>query len=367
MTEKKTPVRRVGVAKAKQEMLEAVSELQAHLEERREQEQKPEEKIAQKAVKQVVSVADGLTGEGITRLAGDLKAEVARTLGLLVERLDQEVAKYEAVKKAIEVKEKELADIYEIQKSASTLTALLELQATRKEEFEAEMTGRKAHLETELAERKESLTREIQTLRTEWDAERQRHQAELKERADEEKRKREREEEEYRYAQTRERQLDRDRYETEKRRLETEQVRLEQEIANRKEQADRELTEREQAVVRQEQELAELRAKVEQFPKELETVVAREVKEALGRAELEAKYRTQLLQKEAEGEKNVLSARIAALEQTAREQAEQIAKLVQQLEKSYLQVQNIAVKAVEGSSHRPVAPAPQNAPETVKA
>jgi seryl-tRNA synthetase len=95
--------------------------------------------------------------------------------------------------------------------------------------------------------------------------------------------------------------------------------------------------------------------------------VTREVKEALARAELEAKYKTQLLQKEAEGEKNVLTARIVGLEQTVREQAEQIAKFNQQLEKSYLQVQNIALKAVEGSSNRPVVSPPQSMPEAVKA
>jgi DNA repair exonuclease SbcCD ATPase subunit len=367
MTEKKAPTRRVSASNTKQEMLEAVSDLQKQLEDRREQEQKPEEKIAQKSLKQVIAVADGLSGEGIARLAGDLKSEVGRTLGLLVERLEQEVGKYDAVKKAIEAKERELAEIYEIQKCASSLTALLDLQATRKEEFEAEMVRRKAEQETELAERKESLTREIQTLRSEWDAEKQRHQAEVKERTIEETKKREREEEEYRYALNRERQLDRDRYEAEKARLEAELARCDQEIRSRKEQADRELAEREQAVARQEQESAELRAKVERFPKELESAVAREVKEALVRAELEAKYKTQLLQKEAEGEKNVLTTRIASLEQSAREQSDQIAKLSQQLEKSYLQVQNIAVKAVEGSSSRPVASVPQSVSEPVKA
>jgi len=367
MTEKKAPARRVGVGKAKQEMLEAVNELQTTLEERREQELKPEEKIVQKTLRQVTAVADALTTDGIVRLVGELKTETGRVLGQVVAQLEQEVAKYDAVKKAIEAREKELAEIYEIQKTASTLTALLELQTTRKEEFEADMADRKANLEMELAERKESLTREIQTLRVEWDAEKQRHQTELKERTAEDVRKREREEEEYRYVLARERQLDRDRYEAEKHRLETEQARLEQEIRSRKELADRELAEREQAVARQEQELAELRAKVERFPKELETAISREVKEALSRAELEAKYKTQLLQKEAEGEKNVFTARIAGLEQTVREQAEQIAKFNQQLEKSYLQVQNIALKAVEGSSNRPVVSPPQIVPEAVKA
>ena len=51
-----------------------------------------------------------------------------------------------------------------------------------------------------------------------------------------------------------------------------------------------------------------------------------------------------------EGEKNVLKTRIAALETTVKEQAEQLAKLSLQVERSYGQIQDIAVKAIQGSA-----------------
>ena len=57
-----------------------------------------------------------------------------------------------------------------------------------------------------------------------------------------------------------------------------------------------------------------------------------------------------MLRREFAGEKNVLSTRITALEQTAKEQSDQIARLLAQAEKAYAQVQDIAVKAIEGSS-----------------
>jgi len=64
----------------------------------------------------------------------------------------------------------------------------------------------------------------------------------------------------------------------------------------------------------------------------------------------EGKFRLDLVQKEFEGERNVLQGRIASLESVLKDQSAQLAKLNEQVEKSYSQVQAIAVKAVEGSA-----------------
>ena len=94
----------------------------------------------------------------------------------------------------------------------------------------------------------------------------------------------------------------------------------------------------------------ELRKKVTAFPKESETAVAKAIKETTDRLNLEAKNREELVKKEFIGERNVLTTRIESLEKSVKEQNEQIAKLSQQLEKAYQQVQEIAVKTIEGSS-----------------
>ena len=52
-----------------------------------------------------------------------------------------------------------------------------------------------------------------------------------------------------------------------------------------------------------------------------------------------------------EGENRVLTTRIESLEKTIKEQATQITKLTQHQEKAYGQVQEIAIKAVEGASN----------------
>jgi hypothetical protein len=68
------------------------------------------------------------------------------------------------------------------------------------------------------------------------------------------------------------------------------------------------------------------------------------------KVQTEAKFRLELVHKEFEGERNVQQARIASLEALVKDQSVQLAKMNEQVENSYSQVQAIAVKAVEGSA-----------------
>ena len=112
----------------------------------------------------------------------------------------------------------------------------------------------------------------------------------------------------------------------------------------------KELAEREKAVAVQEKELTDLRQRAALFPKELESAVDKAVKEVADRLKLEAKNREELLRKEFEGERNVFAARTDALEKMNKDLSDQSAKLSKQLESAYQKVQEIAEKAIEGSS-----------------
>jgi len=338
MVERK-PVKKLTATNTKQEMLDSYNDLLKQFEEKRQAEASPEARVAEKVVTQAVAVANTLTTEGIVRNIGSLKLDVGKVLTSLSDQLEQEAGRYESVKRAIAEKEKELAEIYEIQKAASSLAALIESQNQKKEDFE-----------TEMASRKEILMSEIEEMRIQWQKEKQQRAVEEKEQGAAEAKRRAREKEEFDYALQRERQLTKDAFEKEKAGYEEQSSALQREIALRREQSDRAFTEREQAIALQEQELADLRARVAMFPKELEKSVAAEVKAAVDKQQLEAKYRQELLQKELDGEKNVLMTKISSLEGVVKEQALRISKLNDQIEKSYSQVQDIALKAVEGSA-----------------
>jgi hypothetical protein len=313
-------------------MLEAYNAVLKQLEAQREAELKPEKKIEEKKAKEVIQVAESLSSEGIARETSNLKIETGKMLAQISDRLEEEIGKFKAIQNAIALKEKELQELYEIEKSAVTLAALIESQNQKRQAFESEM-----------ADRKETLNQEIEALRVERDKEKNDYEAEIKERDIAEKKRRDREKEEYEYSFKREQKLAKDRFEDEK-------AKLEKEIQIKKEQMQSELKEREKVVAEKEEELNELRKKVNAFPKELETTVAKAIKETTDRLNLEAKNREELVKKEFIGERNVLTTRIESLEKIVKEQSEQIAKFSQQLEKAYQQVQDIAVKTIEGSS-----------------
>ena len=247
--------------------------------------------------------------------------------------LEEEVDKFRKIQEAIKVKEEEFTELYEIERSAETLAALLESQNLKRREFEADMGAKK-----------EELSQETQTISLEWEKEKKEREEDIEERDTEEAKRRKREKEEYGYAFKREQQLAKDKFEDEK-------AKTEKEIQIKKEQMEKDLTEREKQVVEREGELNELQEKVNGFSKQMEEAVNKAVKDTTEGIKLEAKNREELLIKEFDGERNVLTTRIESLEKSVKEQGEQIVKLSGQLESSYQKVQDIAVKAIEGSSN----------------
>jgi hypothetical protein len=332
MEEKKAQARKLSPTSTKQEMMEAYNTLLKQLEEKRETELKPEKKLEEKRTKETVQVAETLSAEGVVKEIGGLKSEMGKMLTQIADKLEEEVNKFNTTQKAIAIKEKELQELYEIEKSAMTLAALIEAQTQKRQQFE-----------TEMAARKEELSQDIQAQREEWDKEKEAYEAEIKERDVAEKKRRDREKEEFEYSFKRQQQISKDKFEDEK-------AKLEKEIQLTRERMEGELTGRERIIAEKEEELSELRKKVSLFPKEMETAAAKAVKETADRLNLEAKNREELLKKEFIGEKNVLTTRIESMEKTLKDQSAQIATLTQFLEKANQKVQDIAVKALESSS-----------------
>lgn len=333
MTENTTEQpRKLSMSNTKQEMLKSYNALLKQLQEKREAELKPEQKVEEKRRSKVLEAASFLSSEGVVKGISSLKFEVSKMLTQISDKLEDEVNKLSGIQKAIAIKEDELMELYEIEKSAATLAALIEVQNQKRQEYESEM-----------AKREEDLTREIEKTRAEWKKEEEKYEIEIKEQNSAEKKKREREKEEFQYTFKREQQLLKDEFEDEK-------ARLEREIQLTREQMEKELAERQKVISKKEEELNELRKKVGAFPKELEIAVNKAVKETTERITIEATNKEQLLNKEFEGERRVLTTQIQAFEKTAKEQSEQISKLSEQLEKSYQKVEDIAVKAIDSSS-----------------
>ena len=178
----------MSMSNTKKEMIDTYNALLKQLQEKSEAELKPEKKIEEKKKREVVEVAETLSSEGVVKEIGNLKLEIGKRLTSISDGLEEEVIKFNQIQKAIEIKDEELKELYEIERSAETLAALIEAQNKKRQEFELEMTARK-----------EELNREIITTREEWGKEKKEHEVEIKERDAAEAKRREREKEEYNY------------------------------------------------------------------------------------------------------------------------------------------------------------------------
>lgn len=175
-----------------------------------------------------------------------------------------------------------------------------------------------------------------------WKKEQQEHEIAVKEMEVNLKKERQREQEWYAYNLAISRKKDKDAYE--------EKVSLKKALKEEKMAQDKALAERETAVASQEAEIAELRSKIVSFPDEMVKAVEKAVKEAVALTEKQTQHKADLLAKEVAGEKKVAELRIKILEETMVKQTAQIEALTKQLNNATTQVQDIAVKAIEGAS-----------------
>lgn len=328
MDTQKADIPKISTANTKKEMLDAYKQLVRQLKEQAKDELKPEKVKEERQTRETVQAADTIASDSALQRLSNLKFAIDKQLSDLAAGLEEETNRYQQLKSAIEMKDREMKEIFEIEREAHTLAALLENQKKKKLEFEED----------------------ISAARAQWDREKQQYQDALKERKQEDEKNRKREKEEYEYNFKREQAL-------QKAKLADELDVLKKEIQKKQADSDAAMAEtesslkqREKNVTEREQFIDGLEAKVNSFPKELETRIAKAVQTAETALEAENAKNEQLLTKGYEGEKNVLQTRIEALERTVAIQEKQIQLLNQQLEKAYEKVQEIAVKAVSRTS-----------------
>ncbi len=332
MDAKKSEPKKLSTTSTKQEMLEAYNLVVKQLREKEEAELKPEKRIEERKTAEVLKTAESVATDGVAANIGSLKTEIGRMLGQVSDKLESEAMRLARVREAAEIRERELQELYGIEKEAQTLAALIGAQNRKREDFESTM-----------AAEQEALEKEIELTRTKWDQEKKGREAESREWEAAEKKKRDREKEEYDYAFKREQKLAKDAFQDEK-------DRLTKAIETQKAEMEAALGAREKAVADREKSVAELESKVNGFPNELDGAVKKAVQDVTSRLTTDAKNREELLKKEFDGERKVLTTKIDALEKMVKEQHEQIGRLSQQLEKSYEKVEDIAVKAVQSAS-----------------
>lgn len=325
--------KKLSMTNTKKELLDSYNAAVKMLAEKDQVSLNPKRIVEEKRKNEVIDKVKDVSVEIVTKTIDTLKSESSKLLNELQEKLTAHVGKLDNIQKAILEKEKELNEIFEIEKSAYTLSALIESQNLKKEEFEAEM-----------AEKKNTLLKEIEEKSKEWEKEKSDYEKEIVELKKEEEKKRKREEVEYEYNFNREKQLA-------KNKLGDELKSLEKQTKEKLDAMKVDLDKRQKEIVDKENEFTHLKEKVETFEEELKASVEKASKEISTKLELEYKNKEELLREEFKGEENVLKTKIQGLEKLVVEQAKKINELTSKLDAAYQKVQDVAVKAIEGAAN----------------
>ena len=252
----------------------------------------------------------------------------------LSEKLTSEATKLEEVIQQVAEEIQELKDLHSLENiEENTLDNLIEQYEQTAKEFESEFS-----------DRQENFQQEIESSKQAWEKEQQEHQRSIKERNEQQNKVRQRDAETYEYELELQRDLDIDEYEQNKKNLY-------KELEESQQQQEKQWLEREQSISEREKEYAEVKAKVEDFEKQLETNIKNGKENGKNIGNYQAKVKADLLAKEVEGEKQYYELRIQSLQQTIQNQEQRIKNLSQQLDSTLTQVQDLAVKAIEGASN----------------
>ena len=177
-----------------------------------------------------------------------------------------------------------------------------------------------------------------------WEKEQELQKLAVKERDENQRKASNRDEELYNYDLELQRNLDIEEYDQR-------QERLHKDIEESEREQEKQWAEREKLIAEREKVSAEVKAKVEAFPKELETNIKNGKDNGRNIGNYQAKIKSDLLLKDMEGQKQNYELQIQGMLQTMQNQDARIASLSKQLDSALKQVQDLAVKAIEGSSN----------------
>lgn len=281
---------------------------------------KIDEMIRRQNQETIDSVKELQTDDVIRKFA-DFSIDVTKTLGSLSEKIVKEVQTLAQIRQAIILETEHLQTLHKIDIVQTTTDGMLEEYKT---------------LQTDLEN-------EIQTTRNQWESEQEEREHEIQEYEETLNKTRKRELEEFEYKKNLERKKTQDKYE--------EELRLrDKQNKEKQESLEKNWQERETILKSHEAELNELRNTVNTFPEKLQKEISKTVAESVKQAELSLKQEILLLKRDRESEQRVAELKIQTLNDQLAWQNTQIAQLQMQLEEAKKQVQDIAVKAIEGAS-----------------
>ena len=270
---------------------------------------------------EVRQAVDVLSIEGVAQGISALSIQISKALASVSDDLIAEVQRLAIVREAVALERAELERLHKIDVAATALDQLAQDYDSKSQALDAEMSTRRAT----------------------WDAELKARERAEKEYDENLKKQRQRETEEYEYKKTIDRKKAQEKYDEDMRTIEKKN-REKQEILEKSwEQRERTIKEREEEYVR-------LQKEVSSFPSRLQTETERAASDATRQTEQRFEQQVLMMTKEREADRRLSDLQIKTLEEGVARQTAQMAALQKQLDEAKQQVQDIAVKAIEGAS-----------------
>lgn len=277
--------------------------------------------VAQLQGAEVRAAVSEITVEIIAKKLSDLNVEISRTLSGIGEKMNAEMDLLRSLKEAVALESKDLQRLHGIDVAVTSIDQLLADYEEKKASFEANLLNARQEWAKETEEKKQAEAEYTESL----------------------KKIRAREIEDYEYKKALERKKLQDRFE--------EEFRL-KERQNRETQENLEQSwkEREASLKDREEELVVLKKEVEQFPGRLSMECAKAAKEAMKEAEAKYNQEIERLKRDLSVEKQIGELKLKQLQESITNQQNQMGSLQAQLDEAKRQVQDIAIKAIEGAS-----------------
>ncbi len=280
-----------------------------------------EEELIRHQEKELINSVQDFSTDEIVRKFANLNIEISKTLGSLSDKLISEIDYLAKLRKVAELEKNEIERLHKIDVAQTALDSLIEEYQLQQQQLEGEITAQ----------------------RSDWEYEQSQKEIELESEKENLDKTRKREIEDYEYKKNLERKKAHDKYE-EDIRLRDKQNKEKQEVLEKNWQ------QREASIKSQEEELISLRKIVEESPVKLQKEIDKAVADAIQRTELKRSQEIELLKRDSESEKRIAELKIKTLEESLLRGLEQFSSMQNQVNEAKKQVQDIAVKAIEGAS-----------------
>lgn len=294
----------------------------------------PAGELANKRSSQVLADAKEIMSASVEDTIRDLQDKMIVTLTGMSGEFATQISALKTIEESIKLKEAELKEVFNIEKTTHTLAGLVNAQENLKEVHlveKLEFENKIDELESILSDKKALLQKEVNELKAEA------------------KKIHDREEADYKYSFARKKKEETDIFNDELAQKEkefNENLEVAQTVLDN---AEKLVTEREAVVTERETKLNDLEALVATIPAKLEQV-KKETEEVVRKDEAKTSaIRESYAKKELENEKKVFTSENVMLKDIIVNKDKQLADLTAKLDAAYEKIQNMALATVDGS------------------